>query len=210
MKHRIIGAFDKTFSYGRNDRMSTTIGAFFQYAVGGTTQNDNTADFRFSYTYAGDINGDGSGLNDLIYIPTEQEIFNEMQFVSPTARLAFAQYIEQDEYLSSRRGQYAEKYAILAPWYSQWDVRIMQEFAFSAGERPNRVQVSLDILNFGNLLSSDWGVKELPNNTQPIGVSVDANGVPTYSFDVNLLDTFSPDLGLQSRWQAQVGLRYIF
>ncbi len=209
-KHRIIGAFDKTWTYGANNRTSTTFATFFQYAVGGTTQNDNVADFRFSYTYAGDINGDGSGLNDLIYIPTEEEIFSEMQFVNPTARLAFAQYVSQDEYLNSHRGQYAEKYALLAPWYSQWDIRIMQDFAFNAGERPNHVQISLDIINFGNLLSSDWGVKELPNNTQPIGVSVDANGVPTYSFDANLQETFSPDLGLQSRWQAQVGLRYIF
>ncbi|HLF63092.1 MAG TPA: TonB-dependent receptor [Saprospiraceae bacterium] len=213
MKHRIIGSFDKKWTYGRDDKMSTTFATFFQYALGGTTQNDNVADFRFSYTYAGDINNDGapgSGLNDLIYIPTEDEIFNEMQFVSPTARLAFAQYVAQDEYLNSHRGQYAEKYAVLAPWYSQWDVRIVQDFAFNAGAKPNHVQVSLDILNFGNLLSSDWGVKELPNNTQPIGVTVDANGVPTYSFDANLQETFSNDLGLQSRWQAQVGLRYIF
>jgi len=208
-KHRIIGALDKTFTYGKDDKLSTTIATFFQYAVGGTTQNDNVADFRFSYTYAGDINSDGSGLNDLLYIPTESEL-SQMQFVNDAQRQAFASYIAQDEYLSEHRGEYAEKYAILAPWYSQWDVRIMQDIAFSAGKKPNHVQITLDILNFGNLLNSDWGVRELPNNTQPVGVSVDPNGVPTYSFDPNLTSTFSNDLGLQSRWQAQVGLRYIF
>jgi hypothetical protein len=211
-KHRVIGAFDKTFRYGANDMTSTTIAAFFQYAEGGTTQNDNVADYRFSYTYAGDINSDGapgSGLNDLIYIPTDSELA-QMQFVNETQRQAFANYIAQDEYLSEHRGEYAEKYAVLAPWYSQWDLRILQDFGFNAGERPNHVQLSIDILNVGNLINSDWGVRELPNNTQPLGVTVDANGVPTYSFDPNLTSTFSADLGLQSRWQAQVGLRYIF
>jgi hypothetical protein len=206
-KHRVIGSFYKTFSYGKN--LSTTISTFFQYAQGGTTQNDNVADFRFSYTYAGDINGDGSGLNDLLYIPTDGELA-QMQFVTDAQRQAFANYIAQDEYLSEHRGEYAEKYAILAPWYSQWDLRIMQDIGFKAGKKPNHVQISIDILNVGNLLSSDWGVRELPNNTQPVGVSVDGNGVPTYSFDSNLTSTFSADLGLQSRWQAQVGLRYIF
>jgi hypothetical protein len=133
-----------------------------------------------------------------------------MQFVTDAQRQAFANYIAQDEYLSEHRGEYAEKYAILAPWYSQWDLRIMQDIGFKAGKKPNHVQISIDILNVGNLLSSDWGVRELPNNTQPVGVSVDGNGVPTYSFDSNLTSTFSADLGLQSRWQAQVGLRYIF
>lgn len=208
-KHRVIGAIDKTFRYGRNDLTSTTFATFFQYAVGGTTQNDNVADYRFSYTYAGDINGDGSGLNDLIYIPTESELA-QMDFVNPEQRQAFAGYIAQDDYLSENRGSYAEKYAILAPWYAQWDFRILQDFGFNAGSRPNHIQISLDILNIGNLINPDWGVRELPNNTQPLGVTVDGNGVPTYSFDPNLTSTFSADLGLQSRWQAQVGLRYIF
>ena len=208
-KHRFIGSFYKTFDWGGSDRTSTTIGAFFFYQQGGTTQNDNTADFRFSYTYSGDINGDGSGLNDLIYIPTDSEL-DQQQWASSADREAFRDYIEQDEYLSENRGQYAEKYAILAPWFSQWDLKIMQDFTIGTSARPNHVQVSLDILNVGNLISSDWGVRQLPNNTQPVGVSVDDNGVPTYSFDPDLKQTFSPDFSLLSRWQMQLGLRYIF
>ena len=205
-KHRIIGSAYKKFTYGN---WGTTLSAFFSYANAGTTQNDNTADFRFSYTYSGDINGDGSGLNDLLYIPTDAEL-NQMQFISDDQRDAFRRYIEQDEYLSENRGSYAEKYAIVAPWYSQWDVRVLQDFYIEAGDKINTLQFSLDILNFGNFLNSNWGIRELPNNTQPVGVTVDENGVPTYSFDPNLTSTFADDFSLLSRWQARVGLRYIF
>lgn len=203
-KHRIVGQLNKAFTYGSNDQWKTSIGAFFEYAQGG----------RFSYTYSGDINNDGSVLNDLIYIPTESELgsytFTGNAAEQQTQRAALEAFIEQDDYLSGRRGQYAEKYGILSPWRGRWDVKILQDYNFKVGEKTNTIQFSLDILNFGNLLNSDWGVIQLPVNDQPIGVRVDENNKPIYSFDPDQKSTFANDFSLQSRWQAQVGLRYIF
>jgi hypothetical protein len=59
--HRFIGVASKKWKYG-NDKWSTTISTFFEYAQGG----------RFNYIYGGDINNDGT--NDLIYVPTTTEI----------------------------------------------------------------------------------------------------------------------------------------
>ncbi|MEE3020829.1 MAG: TonB-dependent receptor, partial [Bacteroidota bacterium] len=119
-------------------------------------------------------------------------------------------FIEQDEYLSSRRGQYAERYGALSPWTSHWDVRFLQDYRIKrASGKTNVIQFSLDILNFGNLISSDWGLVQQPNSIQPVGVTV-TGGVPTYTFDSNLVDSFVYDSSLQSRWQMQFGLRYIF
>ena len=199
-RHRIVGSANKTFTYS-GGKMATTVSLFFEYAQGG----------RFSYTYSGDINGDGSNLNDLIYIPTDSELqsqaFSGVPSEQSAQRTAMQQFIDQDQYLSGRKGQYAEKYGILSPWYSRWDIRFLQDIKL--GES-NKIQVSLDILNAGNLLSSNWGVRQFPQNTQPIGVSVDASGRPTYSFDANLKNTFTNDFSLLSRWQMQFGLRYIF
>ena len=197
-RHRVVGTLWKRFDYGEG-KWATTLSAFFEYAEGN----------RFSYTYSGDINGDGSGLNDLIFVPTDAQL-NEQNFSSDEQREAFRSFIEQDEYLSGRRGDYAEKYAILTPWYNTWDVRIMQDFNFSVGERTNTLQFTVDILNLGSLISSDWGVREFPVNTQPVGVSFDGNGDPVYSFDPTLTSTFTDDFSLLSRWQMQLGLRYIF
>jgi hypothetical protein len=103
----------------------------------------------------------------------------------------------------------AEKYGAVSPWYSRWDMRIMQEYGLSNG---NSIQISLDILNLGNLIHSSWGVRQIATNTglvQPISVSVD-NGVPAYSFDTDQKATIFNDFSLISRWQAQAGLRYNF
>ncbi|HEU5291294.1 MAG TPA: TonB-dependent receptor, partial [Cyclobacteriaceae bacterium] len=144
-KHRVVGNANKTFEYGQG-KFATTLSIFFEYAKGG----------RFSYTYSGDINGDGSALNDLIYVPTDSEIdamtFRAPVFAGePTAaqqRTALKSFIAQDEYLSGRRGEYAEKYAQLSPWFSRWDIRILQDFKLG---NKNTIQLSFDILNAGNL-----------------------------------------------------------
>ncbi len=199
--HRFIAVASKKWSYA-NDKMATTISTFAEYAQGG----------RYNYTYAGNINGDTSFQNnDLIYIPTSSEV-QQMQF-SGGATMAndFENFIQQDKYMSENRGGYFDRYGALSPWRSRWDIKILQDFNFKINEtKTNTLQLSLDILNFGNLLNSDWGVVEQPNNLSPI--SVDASGnTPVYTFNGGSdATTFGFDSSLASRWQAQVGLRYIF
>ena len=212
--HRIIGVASKKFTYG-GGKFATTISTFFEYAQGG----------RFNYTYGGDINNDGSAVNDLLYVPTSSEL-NQMQFSDPAHAAAFESYIQQDDYLSERRGQYVERYGALAPWRGKWDLKILQDFNFNVSEeKQNTIQLSLDILNVGNLINSDWGVVQQPNNLQPLGIKFpdvdpantnpanyvpDYSQAPTYSFTPNSTKTFGFDSSLLSRWQMQIGLRYIF
>lgn len=199
-RHRVIGAASRKFNWS-NPKLSTTVSLFFEYAEGN----------RYSYTYSGDINNDGSGLNDLLYIPTDSEI-DQMSFSGTNAaaqRSAFKAYIAQDSYLSSRRGEYAEKYGSLSPWYNTWDLRILQDFSIGGDQK---FQFSVDVLNIGNMISSGWGVRKFATQTalaQPLAVSV-ANGVPSYTFDTAQTTTFFNDFSLRSRWQLQLGLRYIF
>ena len=195
--HRFIGVASKTWQYGANDKWGTTLSTFFEYAQGG----------RFNYTYAGDINNDGSRVNDLIYVPTTSEI-GSMNFSGGASMgEAYDKFISQDNYLSGRRGNYAERYGALAPWRGKWDMKFIQELKVSDD---NSIQFSIDILNVGNLINSDWGVVQQPSAVQPIGVTVDGTGTPMYSFDGNLQETFSYDSSLLSRWQMQFGLRYSF
>ncbi|WP_303317509.1 carboxypeptidase regulatory-like domain-containing protein [Flavivirga abyssicola] len=197
--HRFIGVGSKKWAYA-NDKMGTTISAFCEYAQGG----------RFNYTYAGNINGDSSFQNnDLIYIPTASEV-QQMQFSGPGQAEAFERFIQQDDYLSDNRGSYFDRYGALSPWRSRWDVKILQDFKFNvSGDKTNTLQLSIDILNFGNLINSDWGVVEQPNNMSPIGVDT-SGATPVYTFDETLTDSFGFDSSLASRWQMQFGLRYIF
>ena len=199
-KNRVIGVASKNWSYGTDGKWGSTLTTFFEYTRGG----------RFSYTYAGDINLDGSGLNDLLYVPTLAEV-NQMNFSGSGQAAAFEAYISQDDYLSARRGQYTQRYGALSPWRGSWDVKFLQDYRVKVSDdKTNLIQFSIDVLNFGNLINSKWGLVQQPNAVQPIGVSVDENNRPTYTFSSNLKETFGYDSGLMSRWQMQFGLRYRF
>jgi hypothetical protein len=201
--HRFIASGSKKFIYG-GGKHATTVSGFFQLVRGG----------RFSYTYQGDINNDGSGLNDLVYIPTDAQIdgstFSGTAAQQAAQKSAFKAFIAQDAYMSENRGKVFEKYAALSPWYNNLDLRILQDYNFKVGAKTNTLQFSIDLLNAGSLLSSKLGVRKIPTTTQPIAVSTDKNGNPTYTFDTNLKSSFVADPSLLSRWQLQLGLRYIF
>jgi hypothetical protein len=202
--YRFIGVASKKWKYGSNDRWATTVSTFFEYAQGG----------RFSYIYGGDINNDGSETNDLIYVPTTAEISSMVFSGGDSQGVAFDQFIEQDDYLRGRRGQYVERYGALSPWRGKWDMKFIQDYNFkpsSNSNTTNTIQFSIDILNVGNLLSSDWGLVQEPTSIQPIGVSVDeSTNIATYTFDGTQTKTFNYDTSLLSRWQMQFGIRYIF
>jgi hypothetical protein len=190
------------FSASKRFKTGTTVSLFGEMVEGG----------RFSYTYSGDINNDGSGLNDLVFVPTDAQIdaskFSGTTTEQAAQKAALKAYITQDDYLSGRRGQYAEKYGALSPWYSHIDLRVMQEIKLAG----KSVQATLDVLNLGNMINNKWGVREAATYTglaQPIGVSV-TGGVPTYSFDTTQKTTFYNDFSLLSRWQLQLGLRFSF
>jgi len=212
-KHRFLVAGTKRFSYGEDKKWGTTISFFGSWTSGN----------RFSYTYNGDINNDGSSLNDLLYVPTDAEI-NVMTFTpftdangvvqSPAAQqAAFKTFIAQDKYLSSRRGQYTEKNGGQTPWFSQLDMRILQDLRFKSGKNSYQtIQFSFDIVNLGNLINSNWGVRKYASTAsyyQPLTVNYN-NNKPAYIFDPSIKSTFISSPELPSRWQMQFGLRYIF
>ncbi len=209
-KHRILGAASKKFEYGSTKRFATTISLFANWTSGN----------RYAYVYGGDINGDGTGTNDLLYVPTDAEI-DVMSFTSLTdingvlqnqaaQRAALKRFIAQDSYLNELRGSYTEKYGAESPWFSQADLRILQDFKFGASSKT--LQLSLDIVNLGNLVNSDWGIRKYATTAgyfQPLSVSLSGNR-PTYQFDPSLTETFTSSPDLPSRWQMQFGIRYIF
>lgn len=210
--HRFIIAGMKRFEYGKG-KYATTISIFGNWSSGN----------RFAYVYGGDINNDGTASNDLMYVPKNSEI-DLMQFANLTdvngvvqnsaaQKAAFKSFIEQDKYLRGRRGMFTEKYAGVSPWFSQLDMRVLEDFYFKVGEKTKTVQFSLDFINLGNFISSQWGVRKYATTSgyfQPISVTSVTNGVPTYQFDPSIKQTFIASPDLRSRWQLQVGLRYIF
>lgn len=210
-KHRFILAASKKYDYGNNKKWGTTISLFGSWTSGN----------RFAYVYGGDINNDGTGSNDLLYVPTDGEIDN-MTFTplldvngntqnQAAQRLAFKSFIAQDKYLNGLRGQHTEKYGGETPWSSQLDLRILQDLILNSKTKQS-LQFSIDVVNLGNLISSKWGVRKYATTSgyyQPLSVSYN-NNAPTYQFDPSLKTTFIDSPDLLSRWQLQMGLRFTF
>ncbi len=217
-QHRIIASLNYTKKY--LGFMGTTIGAFYELAP-------NVYSGRFSYVYNGDMNGDQQTNNDLIYIPKTQSDIALTDIVSKgVVTYSAAQqwndlnaFINRDRYLSKHRGQYAARNGAFSPWRGELDIRLLQDFYIKSGKKTNTLQFSFDIFNIGNMLNSKWGVVRIPNRTSLLTFTgYDANKVPQYQFpylnaatNTPLTTSFRADpTNINSRWQMQIGVRYIF
>ena len=168
-----------------------------------------------SFLYTNDMNGDGIG-NDLMYIPKDD---SEINFTNEADRTAFWAFVEQDSYLKNHKGKYAEAYAARAPWVHRFDLSIVQDFSIKVGKTTNKLQLSLDFMNIGNLFNSKWGVRKTMANSNNGRIlkyeGRDANNVPTFSMyrdgnGVAPTETYSYNHDYNECWSFQVGVRYIF
>lgn len=168
----------------------------------------------YSYCYSNDMNGDGIN-NDLMWIPSTKD---ELNFKSEADRDAFWAFLEQDKYLSSHKGQYAEAYSARSPWTHRFDLRLMEDFEFRVGSAKHSIQVAFDFLNIGNLLNSKWGVNKtnaVCNNSRVLKYEgMDASRKPIFS-----MNKYNKEFPTQSYdylynnnqcWQLQFSLKYIF
>ncbi|HTK82693.1 MAG TPA: carboxypeptidase regulatory-like domain-containing protein [Bacteroidota bacterium] len=217
-RQRITGS--ATLRHAWSENLATSFGVFLEVAEG--NRFAGAGGNRYSFIYAGDVNGDGSASNDLIYIPRDQSEINFVPYTDAGGATvtaaeqwaAFDAFIQQDDYLKTHRGQIAERFGALNPWFSNIDARILQDFSFMLGGQKHAFQVGLDILNVANLLNSDWGVRSVATSaaTSPLQL-VDFNGpgkAPEFNFKNTASKTFVDDPSVNSRWQIQFGIRYIF
>ncbi len=177
---------------------------------------------RYSYTYSGRFN---DGAARLMYIPNSLQdsyLVDRVEggVVTQTAAQQWAildAFISQDPYLSANRGSVAERNGAKFPWQHRFDLRIAQDFMLQAGANRYKLQAYLDVLNFGNLINSEWGVGEtnVQNNLMNFqGVDASGNGM----FTINTISgtdefpatTYRPIFALSQTWSAQIGLRLSF
>ncbi len=208
---RFVASLNYRIGY-LNDWTSSEIGVVYQ----------GYSPYSYSYTYSNDMNGDAINL-DLIYIP---KIKDEIMWKTQGDADRFWAFLEKDDYLSKNKGKYAEAYAAYAPMVHRFDLRFAQNFTVKTGKVKNSLQVSLDILNFGNLLNNTWGVNKqmIPAANQGKilkyeGVNKDGvagtadDKTPYFSFfsseNVSEIYTNYNDVTSQT-WKLQLGFRYMF
>jgi hypothetical protein len=208
LPHRVMANLSYRLAYGK---LATTFGVYYN----GSNQG------RFSYTYSNDLNGDGINA-DLLFIPENSSSLNfvnivqsgNVVFTAAQQREAFDAFIAAND-LEQYRGAYTPRNEFLRPWLNRYDVRVLQDIATNIGANKNTLQISLDIVNFANMLKSDWGIQDNLNGAQNLltrSGAVSANP----NFIMNRVSGQLPSTPFQNAsnfgttWSMQIGLRYIF
>jgi hypothetical protein len=217
--NRVIANFAYKLNEGEN--LSTSVGAIYELANNGVN----------SYTYNGDLNGDGNSGNDLMYIPKTITDINLVKVGSGglgtgtstdtrTSAQIWSQldaFISNSTYLNTHRGQYAKRNAAVAPYYSKLDLNITQDLKIKVGNSTNTLRFSLDMINAGNFINRDWGVVRIPTATNIIkyeGLSADGK-TPSFSLPFQTGTTpftqpYQNSTSISSRWQMMFGIKYLF
>jgi hypothetical protein len=207
------------------DNLATTISLFYEGNSGRPTS--------FVIDQSTNMVNEGGDDASLIYVP--EDASNLAWQGTPAEQQAqaeaFDQFIESSDYLSSRRGQYAERNASRAPFESIIDLKVEQEIFADLLNRRQKLEFTLDIFNFtsllGDLFDTSWGNRYSVGNGvyEPIeftGFRDEANGdyTPVYSlnYDSDQIQTVDDmykaniqDFGTySSRWLMQFGVRYTF
>jgi len=219
LRHRFVGYVNYRLNYGGE------FGGATEFTLGCVSSSGG----KVSYTYGADLNGDGQSNNDLIFVPNKATdlTFTPLTVGSGTSaktfspeqqQAAYEVYINGNDYLSTRRGQFAERNGGQFPWLTRFDLAAVQEFYIKVGGKKNTLQFRADILNIGNLLSNAWGVGNQSTTFNPVATTVNADGTISYRLATQVIDgstellrdSYVKSITIDNVWQAQIGLRYIF
>ena len=221
--HRFFGAASYRLEYFKFG--ATTFSTFWETRTGSNG----------SYVFSGDLNGDGGTSNDLIYIPRDASEMNFANITSSTGAVLFTPaqqaaaweaFINQDPYLSKNRGTYAGRGAAFLPFFTNVDFSVAQDIIARIGKTKHSFQLRADILNFGNLLNSNWGGGEAFTSLSPLittstsSTATCRNPTPTSTVAAYCLRTingtllpaqsYTPTANTNNVYRIQIGIRYTF
>jgi hypothetical protein len=182
----------------------------------------------YSLLMGGDPNRDGSGNNDLLYIPADLILCPSSANAAPNAtsacRSSSATFQPLDKavfnnFLNSvgyqpGSGEAPERNSLRQPWTRRLDFHYELGLPQIMG---TRVSIQADILNLLNMFDEEAGVQRFVNNNTYMPVTYSGQdpttGLPVYREAANGRLTpgnqFST-ANLASRWQGRLGLRVSF
>ena len=125
-----------------------------------------------------------------------------MKFTSEENKEAFRDFIEHDSYTKHHRGEYSKRGAKVAPWQNRFNVKVAQDFKFNVAGHTNTLTLGVDIINFANLLNSDWGLSKQISRENILTYK---NGV--YTFNKPVVNTYK---NVYNTWQMLLSAKLSF
>jgi Carboxypeptidase regulatory-like domain len=210
IRHRIVA--NVSYNHEWKTAGKTSVSLFFSAQSGSP------------FTY-GIVNNSIQGLPQqvsLAYIPMREEAFRYFKDQGHETAVqqaeAFNQFIDGNEYLSGRRGQFTARNMGRTPWNVQADLHIAHDVYLDKHKR-QYITITADVMNLTNLLYKKWGIQYFSpntfNSTSSVGLTPvlfptqqNPGNYPVYTFDkpgsAYSIDYFG------SRAQLQLGARYTF
>ena len=193
--------FNIGWTFNSNKYISTVLGLYydgFNHAyIGGYSYN------RYSYTMTSNVNGDG-GSNSLVYIPTEAQLFaDNSPYTNPEE---FNEFIKDDNYLRTHRGQYAERGGVIAPWRNTINFKFCFNVKFL---NDKNLGIGLDIKNLANLFNRSWGNIQYLSTSSILKLT--GNGTEEYPYQYTFTNpTWNSYASTYSTWSASLNLHFNF
>ena len=212
LRNRLVGSLNYGVRYGKDKLFGTSISLFYSGNSGSP----------YTYLYNGDLNGDGAFNNDLLFVPAKREDIAlktlTVRSGTPSARTftpdeqwtALNAFIDNDPYLSKKRGQYTDRNGAKTPWEHHFDLRIAQDLGIRVGETKNALQLTFDIFNVGNLFSKKWGHTYFVTNQANTLVTYNTSGTAGFQFSPETSNVGYQTSPFASAWSGQIGIRYNF
>ncbi len=208
LRHKIVSTHAYNFNFKNNHQLQVSM------------LYSGTSGSPYSIVYQGDVNRDGSSRNDLVYIPRNsseiilRDITDGNGNILVSSQQQWEQlnsFIESNDYLRENRGNYAERNGAKTPWNHQLDAK----FVYNLPLKRKNLQITLDVFNVLNLINRNWGelvfVPNVVNSSFNLlrftGIE---NNQPTYQYTNNENTTPWVVDNVNSRWRAQLGIKYQF
>ncbi len=167
----------------------------------------------YAFTVSGDANADGTGRNDLAYVPRDSA---DISLADPATWPILDDFIRSQSCLDQQRGRIVTRNSCRNPWTFAIDGRITTRL-WSRNERG--ITITADLFNIPNMISRRWGVVRETTNREdspllpvdgwdsgrnrPRYIVVSANGT-------SALPTVDGVVEDASRWRMQLGARIDF
>ena len=181
----------------------------FTYVAGG---NQNS----------GDLNADGTNVNDPIYIPRSALDTAEMHFsgdslASASQAAAFDRFIDGAKCLRRQRGSIMARNSCRSPWVNATSLSLRQSFPAVRG---HVVAAELQVFNLLNWLDGRWGRVAIPSTITTAVAEVNllsqigqtpaagSRSQPIFTFDPSMRRFASQNV--DSYYQIQLSVRYSF
>ena len=200
--------FNASLSYRFNKDKSypTTVSLFYNHQSGRPFSWIMSSD-GFGFGFAS-YNGDGSGGNDLAFVPASE---SDVVIVGGGTWAELDAFISSSDVLNAARGGLVSRNSDRAPWTHSLDLAIAQDIPIGKG----RLELTFDIVNLSNLLDDDAGaVRYADFNTitpwELEGVTADGRPILSLRNVVRGTEDLFRIHNVNSRWRGKIGIRYSF